>query len=86
MDIDYDKVAENQNSSGLFRKFKNPKARELFLKSLALDDYINSKEEENKKNGIIDDYLDELGWQACSLRVLADDIEDGIIDEEEIEL
>ena len=41
------------------RKFKNEKARELYLKSLSLDEWIDKKEKENRKIGVIDDYLAE---------------------------
>ena len=68
------------------RKFKNEKARELYLKSLSLDEWIDKKEKENRKTGVIDDYLAEAGCYAASLRVLADDIEDGLIDEEELDI
>ena len=67
------------------REFKNKKARELFLASLELERWASDKEKENRKTGVIDDYLAEAGCYAASLRVLADDIEDGLIDEEELD-
>ena len=69
------------------REFKNSKARELFLQSLKLDDEVRKMEQEDIKNyGTVFDFTLELGTEAAGLRVLADDIEDGIIDEEEIEI
>jgi len=69
------------------RDFKNPKARELFLTSLAIDEARRKIEEEDIKTcGSVDEYAAELGCQAAGYRVMADEIEDGIIDEEEAEL
>ena len=67
------------------REFKNEKARELYLKSLSLDEWIDKKEKENRKTGVIDDYIAETGCYGSYLRVLADDMEDGLIDEEELD-
>ena len=56
------------------RKFKNEKARELFLTSLKLDQWASDKEKETGYE--CDDTLDIVRSEACSLRILADDIED----------
>lgn len=69
------------------REFTTAKARELFLASLKLDreaDEIEDKE--IKETGIALNTSAEIHTQAAGLRVLADDIEDGLVDENEIEI
>ena len=66
------------------REYKKSKARELFLASLELDQWAVDKEKE--KGYEYDDTLDIVRSEACSLRILADDIEDGIINENDIEI
>ena len=69
------------------REFKNKKARELFLSSLQLDEIADKRiEEEMKNNGVVYEDTFEIKTEAAGLRVLADDLEDGLIDEDEIEL
>ena len=69
------------------REFKNKKARGLFLSSLQLDEIADKRiEEEMKNNGVVYETTFEIKTEAAGLRVLADDIEDGLIDEDEIEL
>ena len=69
------------------RGFQNPKARELFLKSLELDkEAYEMEDKEIKATGITLDTSAEIHTQAAGLRVLADDIEDGFVDENEIEM
>lgn len=71
------------------REFKNPKARELFLASLRIDEEADRMEEKEitatgfsfGKNG-----SGEMHTEAAGLRVLADDLEDGFISEEEIDI
>ncbi|MBR0426925.1 MAG: hypothetical protein IJK18_01820 [Clostridia bacterium] len=66
------------------REFKNKKAQELFLASLELDMWASDKE---KQPGYeYDETPDIVRREACSLRVLADDIEDRIIKEEDLEI
>lgn len=74
------------------REFKNSKAQELFLQSLRLDE-IADKEAE-KEIAQIGYTLGEKGHsgsitmhvEATGLRCLADDIENGLIEDDEIEL
>ena len=66
------------------REFKNKKARELFLASLELDQWASDKEKETGYE--YDDTIDIVRCEACSLWILADDIEDGIINENDIEI
>lgn len=67
------------------REFKNLKARELFLASLKLDrEACEMEDKEIKETGIAINTSAEIHTQAAGLRVLADDIEDGLIDENEI--
>jgi len=69
------------------REFKNSKARELFLESLKLDEIAKSKvDEEVKTLGVALDTTLDTFTEAAGLRVLADEIEDGLIDEDEIEI
>ena len=69
------------------RKFTNKKARELFLKSLKIDEEANKQIHEHIKNGGLMTQSDhELKAEAMSLRILADDLEDGFISEDEIEI
>ena len=69
------------------REFKNPKARELFLESLKLDRQADEMEDkEIKEIGIALNTSAEIHTEAAGLRVLADDIEDGLVDENEIEI
>lgn len=73
----------------IMREFKNPKARELFLDSLRIDKEADRMEEKEiaetgfsfGKNG-----SGEMRTEAAGLRVLADDLEDGFILEEEIDI
>ena len=68
------------------REFKNSKARKLFLESLKIDEEIDRMQDEEMNTiGYTDEYTNELKCQAAGLRVLADDIEDGIVNEEEAE-
>lgn len=70
------------------KEFKNPKAQELYLASLELE-YEASKlaEEEIREVGcVLDNGSCELYTQAAGLRVMADDIEAGVLTEEEYEM
>ena len=67
------------------REFKNPKAIELMQEAQAIEDYVASKEYELvEKNLPWPEYYSELLTEASGLRVLADDVEDGIISAEEV--
>lgn len=69
------------------REFKNSKARELFLESLRLDNIACEKQnKEIKQLGVALDTTLDIFTEAAGLRVLADDIEDGLIDEDEIKI
>lgn len=69
------------------REFTNAKARELFLVSLKLDkEACEMEDKEIKETGTTLDISAEIHTQAAGLRVLADDIEDGLVDENEIEI
>lgn len=69
------------------KEFKNSKARELFLESLKLDKIAKRKvDEEVETLGAALDTTLDIFTEAAGLRVLADDIEDGLIDEDEIEI
>ena len=71
------------------REFKNLKARELFLESLRLDEIARkTQEKEIKQLGVAigENGSGEIFTEAAGLRILADDIEDGLIDEDEIDL
>ena len=69
------------------RDFKNSKARELFLESLKLDEIAKRKvDEEVKTLGVALDKTLDIFTEAAGLRVLADEIEDSLIDEDEIEI
>lgn len=78
-----------QGDAKIVREFKNPKARELFLASLKIDEEADRMEEKEiaatgnsfGKNG-----SGEMHTEAAGLRVLADDLEDGFISEEEISI
>ena len=63
------------------RNFTNPKAIELYKEAKELE-----KEAESLRviGPITSSYYGELMTTAAGLRVLADDIEDGIISEEEL--
>ena len=60
------------------KSFKNEKASELYFKSLVLDSLATKKENAN--------ISDELKVEAVSLRIMASDLEDGLITEDEIEI
>lgn len=67
------------------RNFKKEKARELFIASLRLDEEREEIEkQELKENGVVSQYTLELRTEAAGMRVLADDIEDGFIEETEL--
>ena len=69
------------------REFKNSKARELFLESLRLDKVAQEKvDTEVEKVGVALDTTLDIFTEAAGLRVIADDIEDGLIHEDEIEI
>ena len=71
------------------RIFKNPTARELFLASLRIDeetDRIEQKEMKELGCSIGMSGSGEMHTEAAGLRVLADDLEDGFISEEEIDI
>ena len=69
------------------REFKNSKARELFLESLRLDNIAcEQQNKEIKEFGVALDTTLDIFTEAAGLRVLADDIEDGLIDEDEIKI
>ena len=69
------------------REFKNSKARELFLESLKLDKIAQEKEKQDiKELGVALNNTLDIYTEAAGLRILADDIEDGLIDEDEIEI
>lgn len=67
------------------RDFKKPKAIELIKEAQALEDFVKAEEQKLIKQGLpLLEYYCELLTEAAGLRVLADDIEDGIISEAEI--
>ena len=71
------------------REFKNSKARELFLASLKIEEdayEIEKKEIEQTGFSFGENGSGEKLVEAASLRVLADDIEDGLISEDEIDI
>ena len=69
------------------RDFKNNAARKLFLESLELDKIADERaEEEMHKLGVITSDTCDIKTEAAGLRVLADDLEDGVIFEDEIEI
>ena len=69
------------------REFKNSKARELFLESLRLDKIAKEKQnKEIQELGVALDTTLDIFTEAAGLRVLADDMEEGLIDEDEIEI
>jgi len=65
------------------RKFTNTKAIELFNKAQAIEKYVTSLIAESET--LLPDRCAELMTEAAGLRVLADDLEDGLISEEELE-
>ena len=68
------------------REFKNKKAIELLKEAKALEEYVEKESQKLKEQGLpLLDYYCELLTEAASLRVLADDIEDGRISEAELE-
>ena len=64
------------------RNFTNPKAIELYIQAQELE---KEAEELITRGSILADKYGELMTTSAGLRVLADDIEDGIISEEELE-
>ena len=71
------------------REFKNPKARELFLASLEIEKQADerAKQEVEEIGYTLGEHgSGEMFTEAAGLRVLADEIEDGLIDEEEISI
>lgn len=67
------------------RNFKKEKARELFIASLNLDEECKRMEEQDlQENGVVSQYTLELRTEAAGMRVIADDIEDGLIEETEL--
>lgn len=67
--------------------FKNNKARELFLESLRIDEEADKRiQEEVEELGVCLDTTMEMKTEAAGMRILADDIEKGIISEDEIEI
>ncbi len=70
------------------REFTNPKAKELYEAAESNEAYVREWEEKNcidRENPYVPDTFLELLTEAAGLRCLADDIEDGIISEEELE-
>jgi len=67
-------------------RYTNPKAIELLKEAQRLEDFVASKEPELERKNLPfpNHYLDIL-TEAAGLRVLADDIEAGIISEEDLE-
>lgn len=65
------------------RKFTNPKAIEIFNEAEEIENYVNSAIAEGRE--LLPDRYAELKTEAAGLRVLADDIEDGVIFEDELE-
>lgn len=70
------------------KEFKNPKAQELYLASLELEIEASMiAEEEMKQVGcVLDNGSCEMFMQAAGLRVMADDLEAGLLTEEEYEM
>lgn len=70
------------------REFTNPKAIELYKAAQANEEYVRQWGEENdidRENPYVPDMILELLTEAAGLRVLADDVEDGIISVDELE-
>jgi len=70
------------------RNFTNPKAIELYKTAEANEAFVREWEEKNnmtRENPCLPDIIMDLLTEAAGLRVLADDIEDGIISIEELE-
>lgn len=65
------------------RKFTNPKAIELFNEAQSIERHVASEIAEGKT--LFPDRYAELMTEAAGLRVLADDVEDGVISDEELE-
>ena len=52
----------------------------LFSRSNDIDLNVDELiEEEMKEEGVLSHYSQEVGWTACGIRVLSDDIREGII-------
>jgi len=69
------------------REFKNEKARKFFLESLELDEIAQERaKREMEELGVLTDSTCDIKTEAAGLRVLADDLEDGVICEDEIEI
>lgn len=70
------------------REFTNPKAKELIEKSCWMENYVREYEQKNcidRENAFCPDFIIEMMSEAAGLRCLADDLEDGLITEEELE-
>ena len=66
--------------------FKNPKAIELIREAEAIEAYVHAEIERLLKAGLpMLEYHGELLTEAAGLRVLVDDVELGIISEDELE-
>ena len=71
----------------IMRKFTNPKAIELIERSRWMENYVREYEQKNcidRENAFCPDFIQEMLTEAAGLRVLADDIEDGVISEDEL--
>ena len=68
--------------------FTSPKAIELIAESRCLEEYVSEYEKQrgiDRDNAICPDFILEMLTTAAGLRALADDLEDGLISEEELE-
>ena len=65
------------------REFTNPKAIQLYNQAEEIENYVNSAIDEGKT--LLPERFAELMTEAAGLRCLADDLEDGLISEDELE-
>ena len=64
------------------RNFTNPEAIKLIKEAQQIEDFVAIEEEKLKEQGLpLLDYYGELLTEAAGLRILADDIEDGVVSE-----
>ena len=69
------------------REFTNAKAIELIAKSCWIENYVSDYEKNgvDREHAFCPDFIQEMMAEAAGLRVLTDDLEDGLISEEELE-
>ena len=68
------------------KKFKNPKALALLKEAKEIEEFVAAKEPELERNNMpFSEYDLELLTRAAGLAVLAEDIEEGVISEDELE-